>query len=89
MARLHTSCTEEDLKATAIASLVLLALAATAACGAIVHVPGGASSIQAGIAAANDGDTVLVAPGTYVENISLMGKRVALLWLLYAAGMFR
>ena len=35
----------------------------------IIHVPNNVSTIQEGLIAATEGDTVLVAPGTYVENL--------------------
>ncbi len=43
----------------------------------IIHVPTDKRTIQMGIAAARDGDTVLVAPGRYFQNIIFYGKRVA------------
>ncbi len=41
-----------------------------------LHVPGDASSIQAAIDMAYGQDTVLVAPGTYFENIDFRGKTI-------------
>ncbi|MCD4732348.1 MAG: T9SS type A sorting domain-containing protein [Bacteroidales bacterium] len=42
----------------------------------IIHVPGDQPTIQAGINAAMNGDTVLVEDSTYFENIKFMGKAI-------------
>jgi parallel beta-helix repeat protein len=41
-----------------------------------INVPADQTTIQAGINAAQNGDTVLVAPGIYQENISFTGKAI-------------
>ena len=58
--------------------VVLLAIlsAASAVAKTTIHVPADQPTIQAGINAASDGDTVLVSPGTYIENINFMGKAI-------------
>jgi hypothetical protein len=45
----------------------------------IILVPADQPTIQAGISAAVDGDTVLVAPGTYFENINFLGKGITVM----------
>ena len=42
----------------------------------IIHVPADQPTVQAGIDAAADGDTVLVAENTYYENIRFKGKAI-------------
>ncbi len=42
----------------------------------VINIPGDESTIQGGIDAASDGDTVQVSPGTYVENLNFNGKLI-------------
>ena len=52
----------------------------------IVNIPADYPTIQAGINASFDGDTVLVQPGTYVENVNFNGHNVVLGSLFLTTG---
>jgi parallel beta-helix repeat protein len=56
--------------------LVLVFLFHTALAQRTIHVPGDASTVQAGIDMSNSGDTVSVAPGTYRGPINFNGKAI-------------
>ncbi len=61
----------------------MLSILPVSSSAAVLNVPGDYSSIQAAINAANDGDTVLVADGTYTgtdnRDIDLLGKAITVI----------
>jgi len=59
-----------------IASLSALSALPHCAHARILNVPDDYQTIQAGIDEAEDGDTVLVAPGEYTENLNFLGKSI-------------
>ncbi|UCH64063.1 MAG: hypothetical protein JSU77_06445 [Fidelibacterota bacterium] len=65
-----------------LALITLLSISTTSA--TIINVPANIDSIQGGINLASNGDTVLVHPGTYVENINFRGKNIVAVSLLSA-----
>jgi len=56
--------------------LILLSIFSISLWSQVINVPQDQSTIQKGINAASDGDTILVAPGTYSENINFDGKNI-------------
>jgi uncharacterized repeat protein (TIGR01451 family) len=62
---------------TSISVLVVLAGAATICSAATINVPGDYATIQGAVNAASPGDTIVIAAGTYSENI-LISKRLVL-----------
>jgi hypothetical protein len=65
--------------ATLATSAALLTVVAPAAHAAVtLLVPSRYRTISAAISAAHNGDTVLVSPGTYRENITIVGKSITI-----------
>ncbi|MCP4580009.1 MAG: hypothetical protein GY839_00215 [candidate division Zixibacteria bacterium] len=59
-------------------ALIIFILPVSSSIANIIHIPDDYVTIQAGINTSSDGDTVLVQPGTYVENINFNGHNIVL-----------
>jgi hypothetical protein len=66
---------EQVPRAPFLALALVLSLLASAQ-ATIINVPADQATVQAGIDVAGTGDTVLVAPGYYLENITFQGKEI-------------
>jgi hypothetical protein len=56
--------------------LIILLLSTKSAFGVVIKIPADYPSIGSGIEVAQSGDTVLVAPGEYIENIAWSGRNI-------------
>ena len=67
-------------------TILLTAIICLPVSATIINVPDDYETIQQGIDASTDGDTVLVQPGTYVENINFNGHNIVLASLFLTTG---
>ncbi|MBS1517762.1 MAG: T9SS type A sorting domain-containing protein [Bacteroidetes bacterium] len=69
-------------------SLIFISLFALASLSSanIINVPAQYSTIQSAINASVNGDTILVQPGTYTENINFRGKNIVVTGTYYLSG---
>ncbi len=64
------------MKKSFVLTALFVAVAFMPASATIINVPDDYPTIQEGIDASSDGDTVLVQPGTYLENINFNGHSI-------------
>src|SRR5947199_10128278 len=60
----------------AFATLAIITLLCKQTVGATLHVPSDIPTIQGAIDASANGDIVLIAPGTYYENVNFKGRAI-------------
>ncbi len=65
---------------------IILLLAFSSSFATMLEVPAEHPTIQAAINASSDGDTVLVQPGTYYENVLFMGRAITVASLFLTTG---
>ena len=70
------------MKTIALSFLLISSMVLNAG-ATILHVPGSFSTIQLAINASSHGDTIVVSPGTWYENINFRGKKILLTSLYY------
>ena len=69
-----------------LSSLFITVILGSIASATIINIPDDYTTIQAGIDSSADGDTVLVQPGAYVENINFNGHNIVLGSLFLTTG---
>jgi hypothetical protein len=74
------------MRSIILISIVAVSLFRVSALATIINIPDDYPTIQQGIDASTDGDTVLVQPGTYVENINFNGHTIVLGSLFLTTG---
>jgi len=74
------------MKISVITAIVVSLMCLSSADATIINVPVDQTTIQAGIDASVNGDTVLVQPGLYVENINFNGHSIVLGSLFLTTG---
>jgi hypothetical protein len=74
------------MRLLAILKIAIVAVFCLTATATIINIPDDYNTIQEGVDVSTNGDTVLVQPGTYVENINFNGHNIVLGSLFLTTG---